>query len=82
MRSGRCLGMTLEAERWTVGALESLQRAVEQRDVSHAAVGWKRGGIDRKTMVLRGDHHLFGVEVLHWMVRAMVAEFHLDGFGT
>jgi hypothetical protein len=31
--------VALEAERRTVGQLEALQRAVEQRDVRHARVG-------------------------------------------
>src|SRR5688572_27942150 len=36
VRTGACLGVTLETERGAVGALEALERAVEQRDVSDA----------------------------------------------
>jgi hypothetical protein len=42
-------------------------------------IGRQRSSIHREAMVLAGDHHAAGVQVLHRMVRAVVAELHLDG---
>jgi hypothetical protein len=39
-------------------------------------------GIDGEAMVLAGDQHLAGVEVLHRMVGAVVAELHLHGLAA
>src|SRR5687767_10898414 len=79
LRARARLRMTLEAERRTVGQLETLEAAVEQRDVSHLRVLWQRRRIDRKTVILARDHHAAGVQILHRMVRPVMAEFHLDG---
>jgi len=45
---------------------------------STAQVRRQRIGIDRKTVVLAGDEHLAGVEVLYRMVRTVMPELHLD----
>ena len=42
-----------------------------------AQVRRQRGRVDREAVVLAGDHDLAGVEVLHRMVGAVVAELHL-----
>src|SRR5579875_91324 len=82
MRPRAGLGMSLETERRAVGERKALQRTVEQRDVGHAGVGGQRRGIDRETVVLRGDQYPAVVEILHRVVGAVVAEFHLDGLRT
>src|SRR2546429_804595 len=40
----------------------------------------KRIGVHGKTVVLRGDFHLFGEKILYRMIRAVMAEFQLEGF--
>src|SRR5687768_13275024 len=70
--------MALEAERRTIGELEALQAAVKERNVSDFRVLRQRRRIDREAVVLARDHHAAGAEVLHRMVRAVVAELHLD----
>ena len=82
MRAGRRFRVALEAERRLVGAGKALQRAVEQRNVRDAAIGRQGGDIDRETVVLRGNQHLLGIEVLHRMIRAVVAELHLQRLGA
>ena len=44
--------------------------------------GRKRIGVHGKTVILRGDFHLFGKEILYRVIRAMVAELQLKGFAT
>ncbi len=59
---------------------KALQRTVEQRHVGNAAVGRQRGNIDGEAVVLRRDQHLFGIEVLHRVVRAVVAGISFSTF--
>jgi hypothetical protein len=47
-RAGTRLGMPLEAERWTIGAGDALQRTVEQRPVCRADIGRQRRLVDRE----------------------------------
>src|SRR5262249_58624544 len=70
--------MALEAERWLVGACNTLQGAVKQRYMGNARCLRQRSGIDRETVVLAGDQHLSRVLVEHRMIRAVVAELHLE----
>src|SRR5688572_14855702 len=70
--------MPLKTERCSISAGQPLEGTVEERDVRRPQVLRKRGGIDGKTMVLAGDHHLSGIEIFHRMVRAVVAELHLE----
>ena len=58
------------------------QRAVKQADMGGAQIGRQGFLFHRKTMVLTGDGNATTVEVFHGMIGAMVAEFHLEGFGT
>ena len=37
-------------------------------------------GVDREAVVLAGDHHATAVEILHRMIRAVMAELHLERF--
>jgi hypothetical protein len=71
--------VALEAEGRAVGAGQALQRAVEQAHVGGAQVGRQRGLVDREAVVLAGDADAAGVEVLHRVVGAVVAELHLEG---
>ncbi|MND93249.1 hypothetical protein D3C80_854310 [compost metagenome] len=74
--------MTLEAERALVGALDPLQGTVEQRLVNGAHVTWQGGFIDCEAVVLTGDHYHASVQVLDWVVGAMVTMTHFHGLGT
>nr|GEU28458.1 hypothetical protein [Tanacetum cinerariifolium] len=78
-RAGRGFRVALEAERRRIGALETLQRTVEQRHVGHAAVGRQGVRVHGKAVVLGRDQHLFAVQVLHRVVGAVVAELHFQG---
>src|SRR4051794_18253357 len=75
VRTRTRLGMPLETECRAVGAGEPLEGTVEERHVRRPEIVGDRSRIDRKAVVLAGDEHLAGVEVLHRVVRAMVAEF-------
>src|SRR5215510_14263061 len=70
--------MALERERGAIGSLEPLQRAVEQRAVRWAHVRRQRVLLDREAVVLARDHHAPGIDLDDRMVRAVVAELHLD----
>ena len=62
--------------------MNPLQGAVEQRLVGHAQVGRHGGLLDRKTVVLSGDHHGVVINIFYRMVAAVVAELHLNGLRT
>ena len=79
MRSRACLRMALEAERRSVSALDSLQRSVEERPVCRLQAGRKRVLVNREAVVLARDHYPAGLKVLDRVVRAVMAELHLDG---
>ena len=69
--------MALEAERRAVGARKTLQRAVEQRHVRDAHVRRQGCTVNREAVILAGNHHAPGVEILHRMVGAVMAKLHL-----
>src|SRR4051812_37755805 len=77
LRAGARFGVALKAESRTIGELETLQAAVEERNVSDVRVRRQRRRIDRESVVLARDHHAPGAQVLHRMVRAVMAELHL-----
>src|SRR5262245_63605915 len=77
VRPGARFRMALEAERRPVGARETLEAAVEQRYVRRAERRGQARRVDRETVVLARDHDLAGVEILHRMVRPVMAELHL-----
>src|SRR6476661_7800845 len=78
VRSWAGFRMPLEAEGRRVGEREALVGAVEQRAVGDAHVAGKRRLVDREAVVLAGDQHAAAVDVDDRMVRAVVAELHLD----
>ena len=45
-------------------------------------MAWQSGFIHSKTVVLAGDHHNTGVQVLNRVVRAVVAMTHFHGLGA
>src|SRR5687768_16455766 len=50
--------------------------------MGNSRIRGQRSGIHREAMILAGYHHLSSIYILHWVVRAVMTEFHLDGFGT
>src|SRR5438105_824831 len=71
--------VALEAVGGLVGELDALQRAVEERAMGGAHVRGERLLVNREAVVLARDEDLAGRQVLHGMVRAVVAELHLGG---
>src|SRR5690349_9556197 len=78
-RARASLRMPLKTKRRSVSARQSLQRPVEQRNMRCAKVGGDGLGIHREAVVLAGDDDLAGVQVLHRVVGAVMAELHLHG---
>src|SRR4051812_40670014 len=78
-RAGACLGVALEAVRGLVGELDALQRPVEERAVRGSHIRRQRLLVHGEAMVLAGDEDLAGGEVLHRMIRSVMAELHLGG---
>src|SRR4051794_3313185 len=72
VRTGARLRVSLEAECRAIGTRQSLQAAVEERDMGDAHVLRQRRAIHGKAMVLAGNDDLSGVLVEHRMVRAVV----------
>src|SRR4030095_933513 len=72
------LGMALETERGAVHMRDALQRGVEQRAVRGTDIRRQRRLVDGEAVVLAGDEHAPGIELENRMVRAVVAELHLD----
>ena len=82
LRAGAGFRVALEAEHGFVGQLDALQGAVEQGFVGNSCVGGQGVGIDGEAVVLAGDDDFAAVQVLHGVVRAVVAEVHFQGFCT
>ena len=78
-RARRGLGMILHGEGRPVGERNAAIRAVEQRHMRFLGVRGQARPIDREAVVHRHDLDLAGGEVLHRMVRAVMALRHLDG---
>src|SRR5579862_2953953 len=76
-RAGARLGMALEAVGRLVGELDALERSIEERSVRGAHVRGQRLLVDGEAVVLAGDEDAAAREILHRMVRAVVAELHL-----
>ena len=74
--------MTLEAERRFVDTMNTLQGFIKQRHVRHFKIVWQICFINRKTVVLTGDHHHVTLQVFHRVVGTMVTKLHLDRFST
>ena len=72
--------MALETKRWHVRSLKSLQTPIEQRAMSRPHVARQGFFVDGEAVILAGDEDATRIQILHRMIRAVVAEFHLDGF--
>src|SRR6516164_11019309 len=79
VRARARLGVSLEAEHRALLEGEPLERAIEERAVRGDDALGERLLIHREAVVLTRDEHTAGFQLLHRMVRAMVAEFHLHG---
>src|SRR4051794_32599372 len=64
MRPWTGFRMSLEAECGPVGKRNSLQAAVEQRLMRDADVAGERRLVHREAVILAGDQHLSGVDIL------------------
>ena len=82
MGPGAGFRVALETEGVPVGAMDSLQAAVEQGFVGHPQVVRHVGLVHRETVVLAGDQHRAVVQVLYRVVGAVVAELHFHGAGA
>ena len=82
MWAGASFGVPLKTECGAVGAGDTLQAAVEKRTMSCLEIRRQRIFIHRKPVILAGNKDSTGFDVLHGMVRAMMTELHLDGFGA
>src|SRR6266705_263586 len=80
VRPGARFGMPLKAKRRSIGACESLQAAVEERNVGGLEVRRKRVRVDREAVVLAGDDDRSALQILHRRVGAVMPELHLQGF--
>src|SRR5689334_19705059 len=72
------LGMPLKTECGPVGAGKPLEETFEERNMRRPQGRRYGRRVDREAMVLAGNHHLPRIEVLHRMVRAVMAELHLQ----
>src|SRR4051794_13110580 len=81
-RAGRRLRMVLHREYRLVLEREAAVRAVEQRDVGLLDILRQRLLVYREAVVHRGDLDLAGGEILHGMIRAVVALMHLRGLAA
>src|SRR6185437_3271519 len=68
--------VSLEAEHRLVLERESLQRAVEQRAVRRSHISRQGRLVHGEAMILAGDEHTAGIQVLHRVIGAVMAEFH------
>ena len=82
VRARARFGVTLEAEGRTVGAMDALERPIEQGDVGGTQALGQGLLVHRKAVVLGGDHHGVVVQTLHRVIGTVVAELHLDGLGA
>src|SRR5690606_41532261 len=80
--TGAGFGVPLEAERWLVSTVNSLQGTVKQGFMRCTEIGWQAGFFHSETMVLRRDHHTLRGKSLNRLAAAVMAELHRDCFGT
>src|SRR5207249_11594843 len=78
MRSGRSFRMILNAENRLALVSHAFDGPVVQIDAIDRNIGRQRGWIDREAMVLRSDFNFAGLQVLHRLVRAAMAEFQFE----
>ena len=73
--AGRGFRMVLHAEKRQLLVAKAFVGVVVQIDVCNLDVfGGEGVGIHSESMILGGDFHLFGEEILNGMIRAMMTE--------
>jgi hypothetical protein len=76
VRSGRGFRVVLNAEKRQLFVAHALVGVVVEIDVGDCDVaGGERFGINAEAVILGGDFDFFGEEILHGMIRAVMAEF-------
>ena len=82
VRTGRGLGVILDAEDRQPLVPQPFEGLVVQVDVAGLDVGGQRGGVDGEAVVLRRDLDLAGPLVADRVIGAAVAELELEGLGA
>src|SRR5258706_4935525 len=83
MRAGAGFGVILHAKDRQRAMAESFDGVVVEIQMRHhAAFGFQRFSLDRKTMVLAGDFHATGIQILYRLISAAMAEFQLECVGS
>src|SRR5690242_18028954 len=82
VRPGRRLRMILHGEKRHAGPPQALDGLIVQIEMREFGASLERLGIDREAMVLGSDLHAVGAEVLHRVIRAVMAEAELVGFAS
>ena len=82
MWAGARFRVPLETERGFAAKLEPLQASVEQGLMRHARIFGQAVKINSKSVILAGNHHFTGIDVLNGVIGTVVPEFHLYGTGA
>src|SRR5262249_7436262 len=78
MRTGRCFGVILHAEKRQRAVAQAFERVVVQIDVGQLDIALlERIGIDSEVVVVRGDLNLAALKAFHRMIAAVVPELQL-----
>ena len=78
VRAGGGFGVVLHAEGRQLAVAQPFDGLVVEVDVRDLELGRQGLGIDGEAVVLRGDLDRAGLQVLHRLVRAAVAELELE----
>ena len=78
MRPGRGFWMILHAEDRQLFVPHSFNRVVVQIDVADLDIFRKRRGIDRESVILRGDRDLATLQIFYRLIRAAMTEFQFE----
>ena len=79
MRTGRGLGVVLDAEDWQFAVAHALDSAIVKIDVGDFDFRWQRVRIDGKAVVLGSDGDFAAAQILDRLVAASVAELEFEG---
>ena len=83
VRSWRRFGMVLDAEKGQLFVAHAFVGVVVEIHVGNFNVARReRFGVDAEAVILGGDFDFLGEEVLHGMIRAVMAEFQFEGLAA
>src|SRR5580693_105259 len=83
MRPWRGLGMILHTEQWQVPVTQAFESRVVQVDVRQLNFTLRqRIRIHREVMVMRRNLDLAALQLLHWMIPAVVPKLELESLST